>query len=110
MRRFVNARWCRRRKAAGSGNLTCSLTCVDGFASHAICADGFDAAGGSAKAAALLPLVLCGTASLFAQNSILRGVVTDESGAVVPNATVTLLVSGSAKTATTGGGTSSSRD
>lgn len=56
------------------------------------------------KSAAVLLLVLCGAASSFAQNSILRGVVTDESGAIVPNATVTL--SGPErvdKTATTGG-------
>jgi hypothetical protein len=57
------------------------------------------------KAAALLLLVLCGAASSLAQNSILRGAVTDESGAVVPNATVTLSGSGGVqKTATTGGG------
>ena len=57
------------------------------------------------KAAALLLLVLCGAVSSLAQNSILRGVVTDESGAVVPNATVTLAgPDGVEKTATTGGG------
>ena len=57
------------------------------------------------KAAALLLLVLCGAASSLAQNSILRGVVTDESGAAVPNATVTLSgPAGVEKTATTGGG------
>jgi Carboxypeptidase regulatory-like domain len=56
------------------------------------------------KAAALLLLVLCGAASSFAQNSVLRGVVTDESGAAVPNATVTLSGPGGAqKTATSGG-------
>ena len=55
------------------------------------------------KAAVLLLLALCGAASSFAQNSILRGVVTDSSGAVVPNATVTLSGPGGAeKTATTG--------
>ena len=55
------------------------------------------------KAATLLLLVLWGAASSLAQNSILRGVVTDESGAVVPNATVTLSGPGGAeKTATTG--------
>src|ERR1700681_2793932 len=58
----------------------------------------------SVKAAVLLLLVLCGAASSFAQNSILRGVVTDESGAVVPNATVTLSGPGGVqKTAITGG-------
>jgi len=58
----------------------------------------------SVKAALLLVLVLCGASSSFAQNSILRGVVTDESGAVVPNATVTLSGPGGAeRTATTGG-------
>ncbi len=56
------------------------------------------------KAAALLLLVLCGAASAVAQSSILRGVVTDESGAVVPNATVTLSGPGGVeKTAATGG-------
>jgi len=49
-------------------------------------------------------LVLCGAALSFAQNSILRGVVTDESGAVVPNATITLSgPQGAERTATTGG-------
>jgi hypothetical protein len=57
------------------------------------------------QAAALLLLVLCGAASSFAQNSILRGVVTDESGAVVPNATVALSGPGGVqRTATTTGG------
>ena len=56
------------------------------------------------KVAVLLLLVLCGASSSFAQNSILRGVVTDESGAVVPNATVTLSgPAGAGRTATTGG-------
>ena len=56
------------------------------------------------KPAALLLLILCGAASSFAQNSILRGVVSDGSGAVVPNATVTLSGPGGVeKTATTGG-------
>ena len=62
--------------------------------------------GGSlSKDAALFLLVLCGAASLFAQDSILRGVVTDESGAVVPSATVTLSGPGGVqRTATTTGG------
>jgi Carboxypeptidase regulatory-like domain len=56
------------------------------------------------RAASLLLLVLWGAASSLAQNSILRGVVTDESGAIVPNATVTLSGAGGVeKTATTGG-------
>jgi hypothetical protein len=56
------------------------------------------------KSAALFLLLLCGAASLFAQNSILRGVVTDESGAVVPNATVTLSgPAGAQRNATTAG-------
>jgi Carboxypeptidase regulatory-like domain len=59
----------------------------------------------SVKAASLLLLLVCGTAASFAQNSILRGVVTDESEAVVPNATVTLSgPGGAARTAITGGG------
>ncbi|MEO8049951.1 MAG: carboxypeptidase regulatory-like domain-containing protein [Acidobacteriota bacterium] len=54
--------------------------------------------------AVLFLLILCSTAALLAQNSILRGVVTDESGAVVPNATVTLSGPGGVeKRAATGG-------
>ena len=56
------------------------------------------------KLAALIVLILWGAAPSAAQNSILRGVVTDESGAVVPGATVTLTGSGGVeRTATTAG-------
>ena len=56
------------------------------------------------KTAEFFLLVVCCAVSSFAQNSILRGVVTDGTGAVVPNATVTLSAPGRAeKTATTGG-------
>ena len=56
------------------------------------------------RIAALSLLILCGAAGVLAQNSILRGVVTDESGAVVPSASVTLTGSGGTeRTATTGG-------
>lgn len=59
---------------------------------------------GSLKLAALLLLALCSSAAAFAQNSTLRGIVTDVSGAVVPNATVTLSGPGGIeRTATTGG-------
>lgn len=53
---------------------------------------------------ALILLILCAATALLAQNSLLRGVVTDASGAVVPGATVTLAgPSGLEKTAVTGG-------
>ena len=56
------------------------------------------------KASVLLFLIVWGPALSFAQSSTLRGVVTDESGAVVPNATVTLSGPGGApRSATTGG-------
>ncbi len=49
-------------------------------------------------------LILCSAAALFAQDSILRGLVTDQSGAIVPNATITLSGPGGVeKSATTGG-------
>jgi hypothetical protein len=49
-------------------------------------------------------LIACAATSLLAQNAILRGVVTDESGAVVPGATVTLTgPAGLEKTAVTAG-------
>src|SRR5438445_8806614 len=58
----------------------------------------------SLRPAALLLLILCGAAGLLAQNSVLRGVVTDESGAVVPGVAVGLTGPGGfEKTATTGG-------
>jgi len=47
---------------------------------------------------------VCAATALLAQTSLLRGVVTDESGAVVPGATVTLAgPAGVEKTAVTGG-------
>ena len=56
------------------------------------------------RPAALLLLILCNTVSTLAQNSILRGLVTDESGAVVPGATVALTgPAGYQKEALTGG-------
>ena len=56
------------------------------------------------RPAALLLLILCNTVSAVAQSSILRGVVTDESGAVVPGATVALTgPAGYQKEALTGG-------
>jgi carboxypeptidase family protein len=48
----------------------------------------------SLKTSALVVLILSASASLFAQNSTLRGLVTDESGAVVPGAAVTLTATG----------------
>jgi hypothetical protein len=49
-------------------------------------------------------MILCAATALLAQNSLLRGVVTDESGAVVPGATVTLTGPGGfEKTAVSGG-------
>ncbi len=52
----------------------------------------------------LLLLTLCAATALLAQTSLLRGVVTDESGAVVPGATVTLTgPAGLEKTAVTAG-------
>ena len=52
---------------------------------------------------ALILLILCGATALLAQNALLRGVVSDESGAVVPGATVTLAgPAGLEKTAVTG--------
>jgi len=54
-------------------------------------------------AASLLVIVYAATA-LLAQNSLLHGIVTDDSGAVVPGATVTLAgPAGLEKTAVTGG-------
>ena len=56
------------------------------------------------RLAASLLLILCSAASLQAQSSTLRGTVTDESGAVVPGATVVLTGPGGlAKTAITAG-------
>jgi Carboxypeptidase regulatory-like domain len=56
------------------------------------------------KPAALFLLFFWGAALSFGQNSILRGVVTDASGAVVPQATVTVSGPGGVeKTASTGG-------
>ena len=56
------------------------------------------------RPSALILLILCTATALLAQNSVLRGVVTDESGAVVPGATVALAgPAGLEKTAVTGG-------
>ena len=56
------------------------------------------------KPPASLLVVLCAATALLAQNALLRGVVTDDSGAVVPGATVTLAgPAGFEKTAVTGG-------
>jgi len=54
----------------------------------------------SMKISAPIVLILSAV-SLFAQNSTLRGLVTDESGAVVPAAAVTLTASDGALTTTT---------
>jgi hypothetical protein len=62
--------------------------------------DGF----GGMKLAVLILLLLSGAGALPAQNSILRGLVTDESGAVVPGATVTLAGPGSFEKIATSGG------
>ena len=49
-------------------------------------------------------MILCAATALLAQNSLLRGIVTDDSGAVVPGATVTLAgPAGLEKTTVTGG-------
>jgi hypothetical protein len=56
------------------------------------------------RLAASLLLILCCAASLRAQSASLKGTVTDESGAVVPGATVTLTDAGGlTKTAIAGG-------
>ncbi|GEM_PF-2996157 len=47
-------------------------------------------------------LLLVLTASLWAQTAALRGVVTDQSGAIVPKATVGIKGPGGTKTTTTG--------
>jgi len=58
----------------------------------------------SVKPAVLLLLLLCGAASSVAQSSSLRGVVTDESGAVVPGAMVALKGPGGFETSAVTGG------
>ena len=56
------------------------------------------------KPAASLLIVVYTATVLLAQNSLLHGIVTDDSGAVVPGATVTLAgPAGLEKTAVTGG-------
>ena len=56
------------------------------------------------RPAAFILLILGSATVLLAQNSLLRGVVTDESGAAVPGATVTVAGPGGLeKTAVTGG-------
>jgi len=56
------------------------------------------------KPPASLLISLCAATALLAQNSLLRGVVTDESGAVVPGTAVTLAgPAGLEKTTVTGG-------
>ncbi len=57
-----------------------------------------------ARPPASILLIVCAATALLAQNSLLRGVVTDESGAVIPGATVTLAgPAGPERTAVTGG-------
>ena len=54
------------------------------------------------KGLLVLALLLCAATVVCAQNSVLRGVVTDESGAVVPGATVALSGPGVERTTTSG--------